>query len=456
MTHLRHCGIILLAIAFVLPSGVFAQVTTGTPPFSSTSGGSFDTVNLANLNVHFEIPIFSRPGRGLPFHYSLTYDSSVWYPVYSDYWSWTSVTNWGWQGESNALTGYITYSQGTKKCIEEDGSFYYASSYTNWRYYDTSGTLHPFAVAYSDCLDDYRSHSGLATDGSALRLDGEHITTRSGIAISPPVNVTSGTGSIADPNGNTLSAFPTYFTDTLDSGESHVLTIIGSPTPTSYTYPGPSGSLTATLTYGTFNIKTNLGCAGVQDATKLSVSLITSVDLPGVGTYSITYEDTPGSSGYKTGRISQIMLPTGGKITYSYGAVNCYDGSLLSLTRTVYKDSSTVEGTWNYARTTSPAATTVTAPSYNGVRAETYIEFQGAYEARRRVYSGGYDSRNPNTGLLLTIETCYSTTSTVPGFPCTTTEVNPPFGRIDRRTTYPDGKSSEVDTFLDTYELPTK
>jgi len=58
-----------------------AQLITGTPPFGSFSGGPFDTVNLANLDVHFAIPILNNGGRGLPFSYALTYDSLVWTPT---------------------------------------------------------------------------------------------------------------------------------------------------------------------------------------------------------------------------------------------------------------------------------------------------------------------------------------------------------------------------------------
>ena len=40
-----------------------AQVATGPVPFGSFSGGSFDAVNNANLNVHFAIPVISKAGR---------------------------------------------------------------------------------------------------------------------------------------------------------------------------------------------------------------------------------------------------------------------------------------------------------------------------------------------------------------------------------------------------------
>lgn len=56
-----------------------AQVATGTPPFGSFSGGP-DVVNNANLNVHLAIPVMNKAGRGMPFYYILTNDSSVWYP----------------------------------------------------------------------------------------------------------------------------------------------------------------------------------------------------------------------------------------------------------------------------------------------------------------------------------------------------------------------------------------
>ena len=56
----RRTGVVYagLLLAFASASAIEAQ--TGTPPFGSFSGGPFDTVNNANLNVHFAIPIFSR------------------------------------------------------------------------------------------------------------------------------------------------------------------------------------------------------------------------------------------------------------------------------------------------------------------------------------------------------------------------------------------------------------
>jgi hypothetical protein len=61
------------------PSAVNAQVDAGIPKFGSFTSGP-DIINLGNLNSHFEVPVFSKPGRGMPFTYTLSLDSSVWYP----------------------------------------------------------------------------------------------------------------------------------------------------------------------------------------------------------------------------------------------------------------------------------------------------------------------------------------------------------------------------------------
>jgi hypothetical protein len=60
-------------IAGLLPAALFsvatalAQVSTGTPAFSSMGGGPADAVNLGNLNVHLVIPVLHKAGRGVPF-----------------------------------------------------------------------------------------------------------------------------------------------------------------------------------------------------------------------------------------------------------------------------------------------------------------------------------------------------------------------------------------------------
>src|SRR2546423_7557354 len=94
-----------LVFLLSLPFSI-AEVTTGTPQFGSFGGGPFDTINLANLNVQFKVPIITKAGRGLPFYYILDYESSVWNLVNSGGTNtWTPATNWGWTGQTDTVTG---------------------------------------------------------------------------------------------------------------------------------------------------------------------------------------------------------------------------------------------------------------------------------------------------------------------------------------------------------------
>src|ERR1700674_4384933 len=96
---------VLIVMGTAIASG---QVATGTPAFGSFGGGPFDIVNLGNLNVHFSVPIFNKPGRGPSFSYNLAYDSSLWTPVsVSGNKVWQPAPNWGWQGPTEIHSGYI-------------------------------------------------------------------------------------------------------------------------------------------------------------------------------------------------------------------------------------------------------------------------------------------------------------------------------------------------------------
>ena len=82
------------------------QHAIGRQNSGSFSGGP-DVINLGNLNVHLDIPVLHKQGRGIPFVYDLTYDSAaVWSPVTIG-----GVTTWtrgsGWSPTSTAV-GYVT------------------------------------------------------------------------------------------------------------------------------------------------------------------------------------------------------------------------------------------------------------------------------------------------------------------------------------------------------------
>src|SRR5205807_573738 len=112
-TNVRSLSAFLLLFFASIPTS--AQVTTGSPPFSSLTGGP-DVINLGNNNVHWAVPVLHKPGRGTDFSYDLAYDSSVWYPVTSG-----STTTWTpnrlrWVSSTSLGGGSVTYKTTTKTC----------------------------------------------------------------------------------------------------------------------------------------------------------------------------------------------------------------------------------------------------------------------------------------------------------------------------------------------------
>jgi RHS repeat-associated protein len=440
-----------------------AQTQTGTPRFASFGGSSFDVINLGNLNVHLEFPVFSRPGRGVSFSYKLKYDSSIWSLAgTAPSQSWVPASNSGWSNQTDGLLGQISYSTSQTKCFDDLG-WYWGQKTSNWRYTDGTG-VHYFPGTSSMCGNDPASETSTDGSGYTLSASAGTVTLPSGITIAPPINVPVGNGSITDTNGNLVNASSTTFTDTLGT----VALTIDSPSSVqkTYTFPGPLGSKMITVDYTQSWIKSAFGCTdgsgntiGEYTATA-TVPLPTKITLPDSTFYSIAYEPTPGNSSYTTGRISSVSLPSGGKITFTYGGANCADGSVMSITRRVYKnkdDANSLEGTWTYTRTpatqTAPAYTTITDPANN----QSVIDFQGIYEVRHRNYSGLYNPSNPTAGLIQTVETCYSgVANTAPSFPCLTTPVGTPIRAAGKRLEFPTGKNSETDTYYNTLGLVTE
>jgi RHS repeat-associated protein len=467
-THRFFALAVLLALTACVAS---AQVQTGTPPFGSFGGGP-DVINLANLNSHITIPVFHKPGRGTNFTYDLSYDSSVWFPSSaSGTNTWTPITNWGWGTFSQATAGLVTYTVTPKTCTDRISYYGNYNEYSNWTFIDSLGTAHRTYIRVSDesvaappCTSPrplpYSIGPITLTDGSGYTLSvtadpAATLSTASGTTLYPNLNYSS-TGTSTDRNGNQISVSGVVFTDTLGTT---ALTVAGSGTPSSpitftYTPPNISSSRCAstntagvacyTMNYTNYTIATNFGVSGIGEyKSSAAVPLVTSIVLPDNSQYTFTYEATPGTctpySGTTcvTARLSSVMLPTGGTITYSYSGGNngiYTDGSAATLNRT------TPDGTWTYARTQVSGnhwQTKVTTPpdpqNQGSVGDDTLIDFQkdsntttptsNFYETQRVAYQGSSSSGT----LLRTTTICYNTNTAS----CTTTAVSSP---ITQRT----------------------
>ncbi len=463
--------ICILALMTGIGSAQTSLVSTGTPPFGSFGGGPFDTVNLGNLNVHFAIPVLHKAGRGTPFTYDLSYDSSIWIPVTSSGTTqWQPVLNWGWRGQTEARTGYVSHSMtGPTTICNGTGVLV---TFSNWAYHDVFGVVHPFAgqtdTHEGKCGNGSSSLTATSTDGSGYTLSAtgggvNSVTSRGGSVWKPPVGATNGSGLVTDHNGNqeTVNASGQFF-DTLSS-TAPVLTVAGSGTassPLTFTYTAPSNATAAyTVNYTQYTVQTAFGVPSVSEYGPLANPLVSSIQLPDGSKYTFTYEAGPsscvlqsGTTSCITGRIKTVTLPTGGTMTYTYsgGAHGIEsDGSTAILTRTLSATTTAPAQNRSYSRalqTGSKAVgpgstwtTTVVDPSGNN----TVINFAedsatgtsatyNFYETQRQVYQGGISTNSCsgstiNNCLLATTTRCYNANYTT----CSTATVGSPITQTD-------------------------
>jgi RHS repeat-associated protein len=494
-----------IAITLLAAGLATAQVSTGTPPFGSFAGGSFDTVNLGNLNTHFAVSLLHKAGRGTPFTYDLNYDSSIWQPVTSGSTTqWQPAQNWGWRGSTEVTTGYMSSFVFNSTCWSFNGSMRYPSgtstTVSQFVYHDSYGVSHPFAgrtvVQTGTCGSTRQGFTSVATDGSGYTLTASAggctgtITSRGGTVANPPCGSTSGAGTITDANGNQITVNNSgQFFDTLSSA-TPVLTVSSAapPTPTTFTYAAPADGasncnpvtqcVSYSMNYQQYTVRTNFGVSNTSGAISeygpLSNALVSYIALPDdtpshPDRYVFTYEKTSGSctplsgtysANCVTGRIASVTLPTGGIITYTYSGgpnnTGVYsDGSSATLSRQLSPG-----GTWTYARTAGSTSTlwttTVTDPDGNQAvllfaeDTATANPTQNFYETERLVYQG-------TSTLVQTIINCYNGNGVTTPSSCGTTEVASP---ITRKTTFnylPDatGKQSETDVLYNNYGLIT-
>lgn len=348
----------ILAIFFVLLFANLghAQPQTGTYAHGAFDTKTFDTVNIGNLNVYFSLPVYSKPGRGLPFYYNLAYNSAIWAPVgVSGSQTWTQVGNWGWTAQTDAATGYIKYNVvSTGTCYIYPHRYGY-TVWGNFSYLDTLGFVHPFkgveVSSLPSCSGVSAYSSGIASDPSGYSIyvaapTGSiatvTVTAPSGKVITAPLNQIIGQASTVDPNGNTISINSS--SQVIDTTGNAVLTMSGTaPSPTTYTYTDTSGtSRSLTVNYTTTTVQTAFGCSGISEFGPTSENLISSIEYPDGQTYSFSYEPTPGAPSNVTGRLATVTLPGGGVIKYQYNGgsngIECSDGGTATLTRTMPSD----------------------------------------------------------------------------------------------------------------------
>jgi hypothetical protein len=179
---MRHSfkTVILVAIGSILcfAAPAFGQFpATGSYPYGTFDNMGFDSINVGNLNVHFEMPILNKTGRGIPLIYNLAYDSSIWSPVtVSGTKSWQPVQNWGWTIDGTVAFGYLTATV-TTSTLQIGTDTCTLITYSNYAFYDSVGNKHGFNVQTirdsggPSCNASVMNASGMATDGSGYLLN---------------------------------------------------------------------------------------------------------------------------------------------------------------------------------------------------------------------------------------------------------------------------------------------
>jgi RHS repeat-associated protein len=488
-------AVVIFGIALVCAVSTWAQSDqTGSPAFSSQSGG----VSLNNLNTAMTIPIFSKPGRGIPVSAALHYNSTIYtvsgFPIAFTIPAAISCLGcvipptFGWENSSAPFdTGYVSVG-----ALAACGS---GTKSSNYAFVDARGTMHPLPASVITATDP--SCGPAQASGYAIDQSGYFISvnsTGSNFAQDIAGNTFNPTGGyptatlLADRNGNTTSF--NYQTSTAtDTVGATVLTVsgttdaAGNPSSTTYTYPAPGGTTASVVVnYKVYpRVASGFGCANVGEYSYAGsgginpipgVPLVDNIVLADGSKYTMTYEPTPSSSpvwvaGAVTGRLATVTLPTGGTITYGYpganGGINCADGTTLGLTKT------TSDGKWTYSRSVGtkniccPMAqiatnvTTVTDPQGNQTVAtfmqltnpQSFSTIPSFIETERQIYQGSA----ANSTVLQTVISCYNGNKTN----CNTTPVTMPITETSRFVLLPTGKENEQDVFLNsTTGLPTE
>jgi RHS repeat-associated protein len=439
---MRRAIFILCLALFTLGPRTLAQ--TGFPAFGSFEQSGFDAVNRQNLNALFAIPIMSTPGRGQTFQYSLVNNSLLWtQTTVGSTTSWTSVTDasgnptWGWtygsavSGSGQALS-QVQFSSHQCRYIDPNTGLYAfapwsTTFYSHFAYKDWLGSVHPFSGSYaivtaSQAAQTYcgiqNSNTGPLTGYSTDNTGFSLYANNGSVSVLSPAGVAAG-GAPVDANGNyvsqtVVSSTETDWTDTAGHLALKALTNTSNPN-IQYEWQDSTGGYTSATTItvqrSTLNIKTNFGCTGVTEFSG-TATLPTEIDLPNSQKYFITYEPTPLNSGYYTGRVKRVTLPTGGYYEYQYPAstgdgIVCADSSVNSLTRVMNDGISS--STWSLSR--SGSLTTVTAPVMpydSGVANNAVYTFSGSQQTTAQFYQGTVGSGN----LKRTVSTTWATNGT--------------------------------------------
>lgn len=396
--------------SFLLSISVLVAIQTmygqdpaaGILPFSSNAGDPVDSLDLATSGVLLTIPVRTKAGK-IPIVFNLIYDSHP-YVI--------TTGNSGVWHETNTLSpaiqaGDFGVSFRHQQTIQTCGSDTHDLMYSMFTVVDPSGASHPLPSGMKADSDNCYTTTGdfLTTDGSGYTF---HISSFNNYAIydrsgNDGQGYSNSNHTMHDADGSTISmsfsgnanTYTITYTDSLNTTVlTQTRTLSGQQPTDTYTYADSNNATqTIQVNYSPQAIQTAFACSGINDLGPTSGTyLASSVSTP-VGSYTVSYEPTPGHAANVTGRLAKVTLPTGGYVSYSYSGgnngINCQSKVVPTMTRTIYDSVSGTSSTWTYTNTNSsstPGNYTLTAqdPGAN----QTVYHFSGEYQTEKQVYQG--------------------------------------------------------------------
>jgi RHS repeat-associated protein len=454
------CAFSSLSIAQTLPPTT-ADDQAGEQAYMSYHGGDIDSISLSNGSLSLNFPFLSYPQRGkLHVSYNLMYHDS---PQHQGYLCITAAgkTNctWTWGYGAVCCALGVTWAQDlqlhgqsiSKVTGTGDGQ-------TTWYYSNVAlqmpdGSRHPlgnlgtisWTPSSSPCTNvskgyvtcEIQSGPFETLDGTGWRVNGsieacptEAIPLGCYLGLSQAVDpdgVIYGNGTIQDPNGNEVTSSSTGIVDSLGRQIPSPPTASGTQVaPTNcpvVSYPPGIASIAASYAvlwsppgFDGGNNQYTFCYAKIPTTIAYFTSnqdLLQSIVLPNGQSWQFQYYDSDGTNNFAT--LSQITLPTGGTISYTYTYGGQYQDTLVQdygrwvATRTV--NDGTGAHTWTYTYSnpdTVGGTTTVTDPLGNAVvHTFSFGNQYATYETETEYYQGSPSPAN----LLKTVNTAYSSLS---------------------------------------------
>ena len=369
-----------------------SSLQNGIVPFGAYDGADFDSVNLSNGNLMLHIPLFNYPQRGtLPGQFQIVANTKSFYVVQSC----------NPQLQTCTLAWNMNYmGPGIAQVSDELGL------QTPWR----SKTSNGLRVVSWDG-SSHQMWGGQSLDGTGIYMNGAFPPTQFLNRNGNGLPSTSGSITQQDTNGN---YFNTSGVDTLGR------------TISISSFPGPNGSTTQVqFTSVNVTIQTNFNASSndmyqnldpIREYGPSNMSLLQSIAVYDGNswatspTWTFQYNDRdPGNpSNINYGNVTQITLPTGGTISYTYGRYSPCDGGYLPLTPTsrgvISRTVNANDGTGPHTTTYYPNGT-VTDPDGNQT-AHTFTALASCsfYETQTQYYQGTVATGH----LLKTVQTSYA------------------------------------------------